>query len=170
MKENLLYEERVSSQRTTALFAALAVISILLFVWQLVSGRAGFLRYLLLFLVIFFLFSTLNYRTLLIRLTPQALGLKFGVFSWTVPLSNVAACRLDDLPWVMRNGGAGVHFMMIRGRYRVSFNVLEFPRVVIALRQRVGPVVDVSFTTQRPDEVIERLKRAAGLETAVWES
>mgnify|MGYP000900013350 CR=1 FL=1 len=33
----------------------------------------------------------------------------------------------------LRYGGAGIHFMSIRGRYRASFNFLEYPRVVIAL-------------------------------------
>ncbi|MBN2556344.1 MAG: hypothetical protein JXA97_10440 [Anaerolineales bacterium] len=165
MSENLLYDEQISSKRTTGLFAALSVVSILLLVWQLQSGGKGFLRGLLIFLVVFFLFSTLNYRTLRIHLAPQALKLRFGIFSWTVPMDNVAACRLDDLPWFMRNGGAGVHFMTIRGRYRVSFNVLEHPRVVIALREKVGPVRDVSFTTRDPEALLEQLHQAAGLQT-----
>jgi len=164
MSENLLYDEQISSKRTTALFAMLSVISALLLAWQLSRGRAGFLGGLLIFLVVFFLFSTLNYRMIHIQLTPQALKLRFGIFSWTVPLDNVAACALDDLPWFMRNGGAGVHFMTIRGRYRVSFNVLEHPRVVIALREKVGPVRDVSFTTRDPEALLELLHQAAVLQ------
>jgi len=166
MSENLLYDEQISSKRTTALFAVLSVVSVILLIWQLSRGSAGFLRGLLIFLMVFFLFSTLNYRMLHIQLTPQALKLRFGIFSWTVPLDNVAACALDDLPWFMRNGGAGVHFMMIRERYRVSFNVLEHPRVVVALRKKVGPVVDVSFTTRSPQVVIERIEDALPREDA----
>jgi len=165
MSESLLYEERIRSNRTTALFAALAVVFALLLAWQLLRGDAGFTRSLLIVVVVFFLFSTLNYRMLHILLTPEALKLRFGIFSWTVPLGNVAGIEHDSLPWLMRNGGAGVHFMMIRGRYRVSFNMLEFPRVVIALRERVGPVVDVSFTTCRPEEVIARLRGALAVKT-----
>lgn len=166
MSENLLYEEKVASLRTSALFAGLSAVFILLLAWQLQQGRLGFQRGLLVVIVLFFLFSTLNYRALHIRLSATALKLKFGVFSWTVPLENVAGVEHDSLPWLMRNGGAGVHFMLIRGRYRVSFNVLEYPRVVIALRRRAGPVVDVSFTTRHPHDVIERLEGALGVDPA----
>jgi hypothetical protein len=76
-----------------------------------------------------------------------------------VPLENVDECRRDDPSFLMRYGGAGVHFMVVRKRYRVSFNLLEHPRVVVALKgQRL--VRDVSFTTRRPAEVISRLKAA----------
>ena len=73
-------------------------------------------------------------------------------------LDNVEACSLDDLPALMRNGGAGIHYMTIRHRYRVSFNFLEYPRVVIALKRKQGLVRDVSFSTRRPDEVLRRLQ------------
>jgi hypothetical protein len=60
----------------------------------------------------------------------------------------------------MKYGGAGIHFMLVRTRYRVSFNFLEHPRVVIALRRRAGPVRDVSFSTRRPDELMQLLQSA----------
>jgi len=63
------------------------------------------------------------------------------------------------VPLVMRMGGAGIHFMFVRGRYRVSFNVLEYPRVVLALKKKAGPVCDVSFSTRQPDEVVQRVRQ-----------
>jgi hypothetical protein len=107
------------------------------------------------------LFYVLNYRTLNIRLTDKSLKLTFGIFSWTVPLDNIKACGLDEIPALMRLGGAGIHFMSIRGRYRASFNFLEYPRVVVALKRKAGPVRDISFTTRRPDEVLRLLEEAA---------
>jgi hypothetical protein len=106
-----------------------------------------------------------NYRTLIIHLTPQALQLRFGLFTWVVPLSTIADCRLDDLPPLLRLGGAGIHFMVVRGRYRASFNFLEYPRVVIALKRRKGPVRDISFSTQQPDEVLRYLREAISAHT-----
>jgi len=161
MSEDVHYEEKVASPRTTALFAGLSAVFILLLALQLQQGSPGFQRGILIVLVLFFVFSTLNYRILNLRITSESLRLQFGVFSWTVPLENVAGVELDSLPWLMRNGGAGVHFMMIRSRYRVSFNVLEFPRVVISLREKVGPVVDVSFTTRNPEEVMMHIEQGA---------
>lgn len=61
----------------------------------------------------------------------------------------------------MRMGGAGIHFMSIRKRYRASFNFLEYPRVVIAFKRKVGPVQDISFSTRQPEKVIRLIQEAA---------
>jgi hypothetical protein len=50
--------------------------------------------------------------------------------------------------------------MFIRRRYRASFNFLEHPRVVIALRQKAGPVQDISFSTCQPTELLRALQQA----------
>jgi hypothetical protein len=76
----------------------------------------------------------------------------FGVFKWTLPLEDVAACARDDVS-IWRIGGAGIHFTPIRGRYRAMFNFPEYPRVVVALRRRGGLVGDVAFSTRQPDDV-----------------
>lgn len=88
-------------------------------------------------------------------------ALRFGLVSWVVSLDNLAPCALDEIAGVERYGGAGVHFMFVRGRYRASFNFLEYPRMVIAFKSRVGPVRDISFSTRRPDEVLRLLQAAA---------
>jgi hypothetical protein len=108
-----------------------------------------------------FLFYTINFRTLVLRLDRESLRLKFGLFCWKVPVKNIRECRLDKLPTVMRYGGAGIHFMLIRGRYRASFNFLEHPRVVIQFKEKVGPVRDISFSTRYPDEVIRLVQETA---------
>jgi hypothetical protein len=50
--------------------------------------------------------------------------------------------------------------MFVRKRYRASFNFLEYPRVVIAFKNKVGPVRDLSFSTSRPDDVLRFLQEA----------
>jgi hypothetical protein len=70
-----------------------------------------------------------------------------------VALENVESCLLDDVPLLMRMGGAGIHFMFIRKRYRASFNFLEYPRVVIAFKKPAGPVRDISFSTRQPERI-----------------
>jgi hypothetical protein len=157
MTDDLIYTEELSSPRTRALFIGLTALFGALAAWRLKAGRASRLARVFLFFTALFLFYVLNYRTLLIRLTPAALKLKFGLFIWTVPLDNVASCGHDVLPALQRLGGAGIHFMMVRQRYRVSCNFLEYPRVVVALKNPAGPVQDVSFSTRRPDEVIRHI-------------
>jgi hypothetical protein len=160
MAKDLIYNECVSSSRTEALFLALAS----LFTWLTLRGRQDRRRGLFsaakLSLAAFFLFYSINFRTLRIRLTSQQLELKFGIFRWTVPLDQIEEVHLDELPPVMRLGGAGIHFMSVHNRYRASFNFLEHPRVVIALKKKMGPVRDISFSTRCPEDII-RLTRAA---------
>lgn len=158
--DNLIYEERISSSRTEALFVSLTFLFLMLFIWLNCLDSPNILRAVLLILFVFFLFYSVNYRTLVIRVTPVTLQLTFGIFTWTIPLGNIGECNYDDLPLFMKYGGAGIHFMLVRNRYRASFNFLEHPRVVITLIKKAGLVRDVSFTTRHPDEVIQLLQDA----------
>jgi hypothetical protein len=148
MTDDLLYNERVSSNRTEALFLALTLLFCLLFIWRVNAGGLDILAAVFFCLFSLFLFYAVNHRTLIIRLTSGSLKLTFGIFTWTVPLDNVEACCLDDIPLLMRLEGTGIHFMSIRNRYRASFNFLEHPRVVIAFKRKRGPVRDTSFSTR----------------------
>lgn len=148
------YQEKLSSVRTTALFLALALIFGLLFTWRVSLAGLDIWSALLLCLAPIFLFYTLNYRVLVIHISPQTLRLKFGIFTWTEQLDNIASCALDQLPWYLQYGGAGIHFMTAHERYRASFNFLEYPRIVIALKRKRGLVRDLSFSTQHPEKVL----------------
>lgn len=158
--DSLVYTEQISSARTEALFVALTALFALLSVRRVKDTRRDTLSTVFRCFFAVFLFYAVNYRTLIIRLTPEALTLRFGIFTWAVPLANIEECRLDELPALLRYGGAGIHFMSVGGRYRASLNFLEYPRVVIALKRQAGPVRDISFSTRGPDEVL-RLTRAA---------
>jgi hypothetical protein len=160
MTDRLLYHERISSSRTTALFVVLALFFIALLNRHRRAGKFGLAAAAYSSLFCLFLFYSLNFRTLSIRLTPEFLLLTFGIFSWKVPVENIDDWRLDKIPPLMRYGGAGIHFMRIRQRYRASFNFLEYPRVVVALKRNTGLVQDISFSTRRPDEVMLSLEVA----------
>ena len=147
------YFERVSSTRTLALFLVLGLVFLALFALRFQQRGLEAWGVGLLFLSAFFLFYTANYRTLAIRITRRAVHLRFGVFSWDIPLEEVETCYQDTTS-LWRIGGAGIHFSPIRGRYRAMFNLLEYPRVVVALKRRRGLVRDVAFTTKCPAGVI----------------
>ena len=161
MSDSILYSEKVTSKKTAYLFIALTLLFCILLTWRVMASGLDFLAGLFLFLSCLFLFYVFNYRNLVIRLTAESLRLSFGIFSWAIPLDNIGECQLDDdLPVLMKYGGAGIHFMMVKGRYRASFNFLEHPRVVIGLINKAGWVRDVSFSTCYPDEVIQRVQAA----------
>ena len=167
MTDNLIYNERLSSNRTEALFVALTLLFLLLLIWRANAGGLDILAAMFFFFFVFFLFYSVNYRTLVIRLTSESLALTFGIFTWAVPLDNVEECRLDEVPPLMRYGGAGIHFMMVRNRYRASFNFLEYPRVVITFKRKAGPVRDISFSTRRPEDVLRFIQDAVDAKEAV---
>lgn len=166
MTDDLIFHERISSNRTEALFLALTLLFLLLFLWRVTAGSLDLLTVTFLCSFGLFFFYSVNYRTLLIRLTAESLNLTFGLFTWKVPLDNVEECHLDSLPLLMRYSGAGIHFMFIRNRYRVSFNFLEYPRVVIAFKRKAGPVRDISFSTRRPDDVLRLVQEAVSAKRA----
>lgn len=157
---DLKYSERISSNKTEALFLSLMILFLLLFIWRVNAGILDGLSAIFLFFLSLFFFYSVNFRTLIIRLTAESLKLTFGIFKWTVPIDNIENCCLDEIPLLMRMGGAGIHFMVIRKRYRASFNFLEYPRVVIAFKRKAGPVRDISFSTRYPDDVLRLIKEA----------
>lgn len=158
MSDPELYTEYVSSKWTSILFIALALLFGGLAIWSFTSSQSTFLKILTTVLAFLFWFYVINYRTLRIILTPQVLNLKFGVFACKIPLQNIQNCQVDDPPWYYKYGGAGIHFYYFGGRYRASFNFLEYPRVVVELRKKVFIVRDISFTTRQPEKVIRLVK------------
>jgi hypothetical protein len=161
MSAQLIFRDKLSSKRTELLFIALTLLFLWLFIWRVTTGSVDLLAGILLFFFVCFLFYSVNYRTLVIRLTAESLKLSFGIFTWTIPLNNVGEIQPDDdQPLLMKYGGAGIHFMSVGDRYRASFNFLEYSRVVIRLKRKAGLVRDVSFSTCQPGEII-RLVQAA---------
>jgi hypothetical protein len=154
MGGEVIYREEVSSGRTEALFVALMLLFFALGVRRTMARGLGKLAAVFLGLGAFFLFYVVNYRRLVIELSARSLKLSFGIFSWNVALKNMAEARIDDVPTFKRLGGAGIHFMTVKGRYRASFNFLEHPRVVVAFKEKRGPVRDISFSTSRPEELL----------------
>jgi Ca2+/Na+ antiporter len=161
MSVPVIYSEKVISKKTEFLFVALTLLFFILLIWRVMVSCWDILAGVILFLFCFFLFYSFNYRILVIRLTSESLKLSFGIFTWTIPLNDISGCQLDDdLPVLMKYGGAGIHFMVIRNRYRASFNFLEHARVVIRLKRTAGLVKDISFSTCYPNELIQLIQAA----------
>ena len=149
----LIYEEKVTSLRTEVLFIALAVLCLALFAWRVAHAGFGILTVGCLFLFVMFFFYSLNYRVLVIRISTDGLKLKFGLFGWTIPWQAVEYAYADETS-LWRISGAGIHFSFFNRRYRAMYNFLEYPRVVVTLREKRGLVREVAFSTERPDEIM----------------
>ena len=153
------YRDRLTSRRTSLLFIALlalftGLLSLRLarhgmdgWAWFFFAGAA------------FFLFYTLNFNVLELSIDEPRLDLRFGIFRWGVALEQVAAVYMDPSS-LWRIGGAGIHFSFFGGMYRAMFNFLEYPRVVLRLKYRRGPVQEIAFSTREPHAVLARLAAA----------
>lgn len=161
-----VYTESLTSNRTAALFVVLMLLFLALGVWRWRAAGLGFLAILLLCISLFFLFYTLNYRKLQVNLSQEALTLRFAIFQWIVPVENIQSCAVDQTS-LWRIGGAGIHFSSFAGRYRAMFNFLEYPRIVIRLKHKRGPVRDIAFSTRHPEQLIQLIGAAITAETAI---
>jgi len=151
----IIYHEKVQSPKTSFLFFILAAIFFALFAWRVSAVNFRLVPILYLLIGFFFFFYVLNYRTLIITITEEAIFLKFGLIRWRTLLENIQTCELDDSPSVIKYGGAGVHFAFVNRIYRAYFNFLEHPRVAIRFINKQGPVQALVFTTRQPAQVIE---------------
>jgi len=138
----------------------LGIISGGLCAWRILAVRFDGFAGVLCFFACFFAFYTVNYRKLVVDLFSDKLKLQFGVFRWRVPVENIASCRLDNqLSFIERYGGAGIHFMLVGGKYRANFNFLDHPRVAITFKQSKGPVQELSFSTQEPNTILDNINK-----------
>lgn len=169
MREVIVFKEQVSSKWTTVLFMTLATLfggAAYLNFW---ASGVNYLFWFFIFLSTLFLFYSVNYQTLEILITPTFVNLKFGVFLWRISMDNIAGCRLDDIHGLMRYGGGGIHFMMLQGRYRASLNFLEYSRVLLTLKNKIGLVQDISFSTRRPEEIVGIIQNQISQENQAFE-
>jgi hypothetical protein len=153
----ITYSEKVKSTGTSLLFLCLSALFFLLFFWRISAVGWKFFTGLWLGLGIVFLFYTINYRILNIKLTGTHLRLRFGIVPWRTQLSNIQSVRLDDSPPLIKFGGAGVHFAFVNGKYRAFYNFLEYPRILVSFKNKQGLVQELVFTTRQPDKLMEIL-------------
>jgi len=153
-----VYSENVSSPRTSALFMILCAFFGWLAYRRLQNHPAGeTLAIVYLLLAAMFLFYVLNYHTLHIRINMEKVTLRFGLFTRHIPIHTISTVTIDSES-LWRIGGAGIHFSWFQRRYRAMFNFLQYPRVVLQLSRKRGPVQDVAFTTRNPAAVMETIR------------
>ncbi len=162
MNATTLFSEPLTSRTTELLVLALTLLFLGRAGWRTLGRELDRWAIALLVIGVFFLFYSFNDATLHIRLTAQLLSLRFGIFEWATPLRNTEACALDPTS-LWRIGGAGIQFTPLGRRYRVMLDFLEYPRQVLKLKTRRGPVRDVAFSTRRPQGIAKPIQQASAV-------
>jgi hypothetical protein len=164
MQPGTIYEEKILSKWMTAIFVSIAFIMLFPLVYQILVKPLGsrpaptwfYLIMVLLFVMIAFVFGRLT-----IRMTPASISVGYGPLGQNFNWDNVEGCFLDETSAV-QYGGTGLRMARIRGNWRIIYNVIESPRVVLSLRE--GRFKEVVFSTRHPQEVMKTIKEWAHIE------
>lgn len=162
MKTNNIYEERIFSKGTTGILSAFTAVLLFVLVYQILIEPIGTRPapnwfHLLMFLLL--LGVTINFSRLSIKMTPRSVSIGYGIFKHEILWENVEDCYLDEA-LTIRYGGWGIRIGRVKGKWRLVYNVMVGPRVVLSLKKgRFGEFV---FSTKKPEEVINVVKQQIG--------
>ena len=165
---DIQYEEKLPFPLITVVTAVIFLITLLmlvLYVVQLIAGPIGnnpapdwF------YLVMFVLmgattFLIANFRVLVIRINSQSVMVAYGIIKRTIPWGDIESGFRYESP-AFGYGGWGARIARIEGRWRLAFNVIGAPGVVLRLRK--GRVREFMFSTKNPEQVLDIVAQHTG--------
>ena len=159
MKQNVIYEERLTARWMIGTFGLLALVFLFLLFFQLVRGPVGqnpaptwF------FLLLFAVFSMLgyNFKRLVIRLTEKDIRVSYGALSRRVPYESIQKCY-SSRTHTVRYGGWGIRIWRVKGEWKLGYSVVGVPLVVIELKR--GRYKELLFSSRDSVRVIEIINR-----------
>jgi hypothetical protein len=160
--KNYDYEERIFSGWLTAILGVATCVLFGVFIYQRLIGPVGTRPApdpVLLVIALVLLFVTVNFATLTIRLTTQGISVGYGIIRHRVNWSNVAECYQDKASTV-RYGGFGIRLGLVNGKWRLVYNTISDPRVVV--RKRYGKIQEFVFSTRNPEGVMKAIREGIG--------
>jgi len=162
MQSDSIYEEKIFSKWITGILAAVTVGFLFVLIYQILVEPIGTRPapnwfFLLMFLL--FLGVTINFSRLVIGMTPRFISVGYGILKHTVLWGNIEDCYRDE-DSTIRYGGWGIRIGRVKGKWRLVYNVIGGPRVVLSLRE--GRFREFVFSTNNPEEVIKVVKEQIG--------
>lgn len=169
VQPSAVYEERLPfpfALGASVVIGALAVMMAVLLVLQVTGNPVGerpapdwFYLVMFVFLSAIALF-VLNFRALFIGMTPQEITVAYGCIRRTVPWGDIEGCFWDESP-TFSYGGWGIRITRVSGRWRLVYNLIGSP--VVILRLRSGRFREFGFSTRNPEQVLELVRRQAAV-------
>ncbi|MGC1120118.1 MAG: hypothetical protein WBA22_03405 [Candidatus Methanofastidiosia archaeon] len=164
MQPGTIYEEKILSKWMTVILISIATIMLFPLAYQILVKPLGsrpapnwfYLIMVFLFVGIAFIFGRLT-----IRMTPASISVGYGPLGQNFNWDNVEDCFLDETS-AAKYGGAGIRMARIGGNWRIIYNIIEGPRVVLSLRE--GRFKEVTFSTRHPQEVMKTIKEWAHIQ------
>jgi hypothetical protein len=162
MRPDTIYEERIFSKWSIIVLATVTIALLFVLVYQLLVGPIGTRpapNWVLLTMFLLFLAITVNFATLTIKVTPQHISVGYGIIKHVMAWENVADCY-PDMASIVRYGGWGIRLGRVGGRWRLVYNVVGGPRVVLLLKE--GKFKEFVFSTRDAEEVARVIKQRMG--------
>jgi len=159
MKQNMIYEERLTAWWMIGTFGLLSLVFLSLFFFQLVRGPVGQnpapTWFFLLLVAVFSIFGC-NFKRLVVRLTEKDIRVSYGVLSRKVPYGSVAKCY-SSRTYTVRYGGWGIRIWRAKGGWKLGYSVVGAPLVVIELKS--GMYKEFLFSSRDSIRVMEIINR-----------
>lgn len=157
----IYYREANFSKVNAAIFSFIVGALILVLMYQLMVGPLGTRpasNHFLITLILFFSAVGINFSRLTILIDSRGVTVGYGLFMQLVPWKNVEKSYQDETSAVMY-GGWGIRLTRIGKKWRVVYNIIGYPRVVLVLRK--GWYGELAFSVGAPWKVIEIINQRA---------
>lgn len=162
MQAENIYEEKIFSKWITVILVSVTVGLLFVLVYQILLEPIGTRpapSWFFLIMFLLFLGVTINFSRLTIRMTHRSLSVGYGIFKRTILWENVENCYLDEASTI-RYGGWGIRIGRVKGKWRLVYNVIGWPRAVLSLKK--GRFKEFVFSTKNPEEVMNVVKQRIG--------
>lgn len=153
------YEETIFSKAMTLVLGVGTTIFFLMWIYDLFIGWTMFDplgSWFWLILFVFFFVLTLNFSRLNIQVNHDGIRVGYGVLKKKIFWEQVKDCHIDETS-VIWYGGWGIRLARIKGNWRIVYNVMRGPRVVVSLTN--GWIREVVFSTTNPKKVIATINQ-----------
>ncbi len=162
MQLEYLYKETIFLWVFTALMCMVTAFFLFVVLYQILVGPLGdnpppnlvFFLMALLFLGITIAFSKLS-----ITMTSRSVIVGYGIFTRTIPWETIERCY-EDAVSSLRYGGWGIRIGRVKGKWRLVYNVIGGPRVVLSLKS--GWFKEFVFSTKNPEQVMKIIRQRIG--------
>jgi hypothetical protein len=156
------YEERIFSGWLTVILGAASAALFGLFLHQRLVGPVGTRSapdWILLAIALLLLIIAVNFAILTVKITLHGISVSYGIIKHNVPWANVADCYEDEAS-TAQYGGFGIRLGLVNGRWRLVYNTVGNPRIVLQKRQ--GRIPEFVFSSRNPQIVIRAVRERLG--------
>jgi hypothetical protein len=163
MQTKNFYEEKIFLKWTAGILTVITVVFLFPLFYQILVGPIGTNpapNWFFLFMFLLFLGVMINFSRLTIRMTPRYISVGYGIIKHSILWENVEDCYLDEASTI-RYGGWGIRIAKVKGKWRLVYNVVGGPRIVLSSKR--GRFKEFVFSTKNPEEVIKIAKERIGI-------